>query len=96
MEGRERDAMQDGLDNYYWFSLPAVAWLFGRSVGAVCALAQAHTFGPPHTVGDVEYFPLFMAEIHFGKSIPLAERKGAVKAMAWLDDVTNNWRPNSD
>jgi hypothetical protein len=92
MEGRERDAMQDGLDGYYWFSVPALAWLFNRSVGAVCALAQAHTFGPPHTVGGVEYFPLFMAEQYFCKSIPLNERKIAVRAMAWLSDVQENWK----
>jgi hypothetical protein len=35
-----------------------------------------------------------MMEKYFDRSISLNERKAAAKAMAWLDDATQNWSEN--
>jgi hypothetical protein len=86
--------MQDGLDGFYWFSVPAIAWLFDRRVRVIQPLADQGTFGAPHIENGRKYFPIFMMEKYFDRSISLNERKAAAKAMAWLDDATQNWSEN--
>ncbi len=91
VEGHGDDAMRDGLDGFYFFSVPAIAWLFGRPVRTIKAVADQGMFGAPHIENGRRFYPIFMMEKYFERSISLNERKAAVKAMTWLDDAMQNW-----
>ena len=85
--------MRDGLDGLYWFSMPALAWLFRVRVHTIEALATKGKLGARRVENDIDYFQIYCAETYFGRSIGMKDRKAACRQVEWLTDVMENWRP---
>jgi hypothetical protein len=76
----------------YYAPLEGLAFLFGRRLATVQALAADGVFGPSYTEDGIERWPIFMGEKYFGRSVLYPERKQANKALLWLEDVMNTRR----
>lgn len=92
MEGHGDVAMRDGLDGFYWFSVPALAWLFRCRISTVEVLAAAGKLGARRVEDDIDYFQIYMAEQYFDRFVPIAERKAVCRQIKWMSDVLQNWR----